>query len=156
MVYSISQKSKDRYTKIGSVIVTDNQIVKIGYNGLPVGVNDDLSDRHERPKKYQFYIHSEINAIIFAARGGVSTNNSTIYTNAISCQDCAKAIIQAGIKKVVYHKQFQDIWEANQSNQWSGHRDITELLFSEAKVELMAYDKILNVEALVNGQIYNL
>lgn len=156
MVYDVASKSKDKSSKIGSVIVNNNQIIKIGYNGFPIGINDTIVERHDRPLKYKFTSHSEINAILFAARDGAKTDGCTIYTNGISCVDCARAIIQAGIKKVIYHKQFQDKWDEYIREQWNGHKEITQIMFDESKVELICYDGILNVKSLIAGHIFNL
>ena len=71
MVYLVANKSKDISTKIGAVIVNDNnQIIKIGYNGFPIGVDDSIKERFERPLKYSYTAHAEANAIFFAARDG--------------------------------------------------------------------------------------
>lgn len=64
MVYLIANKSKDTSTKIGAIIVNDNnQIIKIGYNGFPLGVDDSVEERFHRPVKYAYTAHAEVNAI---------------------------------------------------------------------------------------------
>lgn len=100
----VKLKSKDERTQIGAVIVgVDNEIVSTGYNSFPRGINDDIPERQERPEKYFWFEHAERNAIYNAARIGVSTLGTTMYmTCGISCADCARAIISAGIKKVVF------------------------------------------------------
>jgi len=153
MVYEVSNKSKDKSSKIGSIIVNNNQIVKIGYNGFPRGVNDDIEERHNRPLKYKFTAHSEANAIFFAAKDGVKTDGCSMYTNGISCLECAKAIIQSGIKIVIYHKQYQDKWDKYRREQWDGHSEITKTMFDESKIKLLCYDKVLNVKSLIAGNI---
>lgn len=96
----ISGKSKDRSTKCGAVIVTpDNDIVTRGWNDHPRGL-PDYSERRERPAKYVFTEHAERNAIYNAARLGVSTKGCSIYVNRVPCPDCARAIIQSGIRQV--------------------------------------------------------
>lgn len=102
MVYFVSTKSKDRSTKVGCVIVgPDNEIRSTGYNGFPRGVNDDLDERHERPAKYMWTEHAERNAIYNAARIGVSINKCTLYQDWWPCADCARAIVQSGITKMI-------------------------------------------------------
>ena len=99
-----SIKSKDRSTKVGAVIVgEDNEVLSIGYNGFPRGVDDTIDERHNRPDKYEFTEHAERNAIYNAARQGIRLKDSTMYLNwePIPCPDCTRAIIQAGIKRVV-------------------------------------------------------
>jgi dCMP deaminase len=98
-------KSKDKSTKCGSVIVGDGHtVLSIGFNGFPRNVNSDISARHERPAKYLFTEHGERNAIYAAARNGIKLLNSSIHLSGsgLPCADCARAIIQAGIKEVVY------------------------------------------------------
>ena len=99
----VKLKSKDNKTKIGVVIVgKDNEIVSTGYNSFPRGINDDVEERQERPEKYFWFEHAERNAIYNAARIGVSTLGTTMYmTCGISCADCARAIINSGISKIV-------------------------------------------------------
>jgi len=99
----ISGWSKDRSTKVGAVIVNDDKrIVSVGYNGFPVGVDDDVEERHTTDKKYQFSSHAEENAIHSATRLGVSLIGCHIYCTHRPCSSCARAIIQTGIRRVVY------------------------------------------------------
>jgi dCMP deaminase len=118
----ISSWSKDASTKVGAVIVdSDKRILSIGYNGFPAGVDDDVETRHERPIKYMFTEHAERNAIFTASRIGVSLVDSTLYCNYFPCPDCARAIIQSGIKNVIYQKMFvnSNNQEAKDNLQWS-------------------------------------
>ena len=96
----VAQWSKDRSTKVGCVIVKDREIVTTGFNGMPRGVNDSIDARHERPEKYHFFIHSESNAIINAARQGKSTLGCDMYVNWFPCDTCSGFIVQAGIKRL--------------------------------------------------------
>lgn len=94
--------SKDRNRKVGAVIVTsENRIISTGYNGFPTGVNDNVDARHERPAKYLFTEHAERNAIYSAANHGIRLNGCTMILEWYPCCDCARGIIQSGIKKVV-------------------------------------------------------
>ncbi|TRO55592.1 CMP deaminase [Candidatus Bathyarchaeota archaeon] len=98
----IAEWSKDRSTKVGAVIVDDNRVViSMGYNGFPRGIDDTVEEYHERPAKYKWTEHAERNAIFNAVRQGVSTMGCTIYLPWFPCMDCARAIAQAGITKVV-------------------------------------------------------
>lgn len=104
MAELISQKSKDRSTKVGAVIVgPDNEVRSTGYNGFPRSVNDLDESRHERPTKYDYTEHAERNAIYNAARVGIPTKGCSLYLNwePCPCSDCTRAVIQAGIVKVV-------------------------------------------------------
>ena len=97
-------RSKDPNTQVGCCIVRDNKVLSMGYNGFPMGCSDDVFpwDR-EGPAlmtKYPYVTHSELNAIL-NYRGG-SLEGSTLYVTLFPCNECAKAIIQAGISTVIY------------------------------------------------------
>ena len=113
----IASRSKDRSTQIGAVLVRGNAVLSMGYNGFPRGVDDDVESRHERPAKYAYTEHGERNAIYNAAREGICTKDATMYTQGVPCQDCARAVIQAGIARVVaYYQAGPDhlpAWEAS-------------------------------------------
>ena len=104
-------RSKDPNTQVGACIVSaDHKILSMGYNGLPTGCSDDEFPwgREGDPleNKYLFTTHSELNAIL-TYRGG-SLEGSTIYVSLFPCNECAKAIIQAGIKRIVYDSDKYD------------------------------------------------
>lgn len=97
-----STKSKDT-TKVGAVLVgPDNEVRLTGYNGPPRRVRDNIPQRWERPTKYLFISHAEENIVSFAARQGIRTDGCTIYVTHSPCARCARAIIQAGIGRVVF------------------------------------------------------
>jgi dCMP deaminase len=138
IAHQVKLKSKDKRTQIGVVIVgKDNEIVSTGYNSFPRGINDDLSERQEQPEKYFWFEHAERNAIYNAARIGVSTLGTTMYmTCDLSCADCARAIINSGVSKVVFSrttKQWSEIWQE------SSKRSLQ--MFQEAGVEVEYYDE---------------
>ena len=98
-------RSKDPNTQVGSCIVSsDHKILSMGYNGLPKGCSDDefpwAREGDALETKYPFVVHSELNAIL-NFRGG-TLEGSTLYVSLFPCNECAKAIIQAGIRTVVY------------------------------------------------------
>lgn len=101
-----SQRSKDPSTQVGACIVNDdNKIMSVGYNGFPRGCSDDEFpwDRQgdkESSTKYPYVCHAELNAILNA--GGNSLKDCRIYVALFPCNECAKAIIQCGIKEVIY------------------------------------------------------
>ena len=101
-----AQRSKDPSTQVGACIVSsDNKILSMGYNGMPMGCSDDdfpweKTDESPEHNKYFYSTHSELNAIL-NYRGG-SLEGTTIYVTLFPCNECAKAIIQAGISTVVY------------------------------------------------------
>lgn len=101
-----SQRSKDPSTQVGACIVNDdNKIMSVGYNGFPRGCSDDefpweRQGDKESHTKYPYVCHAELNAILNA--GGNSLKNCRIYVALFPCNECAKAIIQCGIKEVIY------------------------------------------------------
>lgn len=98
-----ANRSKDPNTQVGACIVDeDNVIISTGYNGFPLGCSDDEFpwNREGEITKYPFVVHAELNAILNA--NGKSMRGSKIYVALFPCNECAKAIIQAGIKEVVY------------------------------------------------------
>jgi dCMP deaminase len=104
MANDVSSWSKDESTKVGSVITTEDRApVSFGYNGFPPGVNDNDEAKHQRPEKYFYFTHSEINAILQADRQQLK--DSVLFVTHYPCADCTKAIIKSGIKEVVYIKE---------------------------------------------------
>uniref|UniRef100_A0A0N5A522 Probable deoxycytidylate deaminase n=1 Tax=Parastrongyloides trichosuri TaxID=131310 RepID=A0A0N5A522_PARTI len=107
-----AQRSKDDATKVGAVIVgKDNKIVGIGYNGMPRGCDDKKMpwgkhDENPLNNKYMYVVHAEMNAI--ANKNCESLDGYTLYTTLFPCNDCAKMIIQHGIKEIVYFKDRPD------------------------------------------------
>ena len=98
-------RSKDPNTQVGACIVSpDNKILSMGYNGFPVGCSDDVFpwNREGDPldNKYFYATHSELNAILNYR--GTSLEGSKLYVSLFPCNECAKAIIQSGIKRIVY------------------------------------------------------
>lgn len=99
-----AMRSKDPATQVGACIVNDKKrIVGIGYNGFPYGVGDDSfpweKDGEWLDSKYPYVVHAEPNAILNAT---VPLDNSTLYVTLFPCNECAKLIIQSGIKELVY------------------------------------------------------
>lgn len=98
----IANWSKDRSTKVGAVIADSNhRLVSIGYNGFPSGISDEVDSRHNRPAKYMYTEHAERNALYTAARNGTNVEGCTMYLQWFPCADCARGIIQSGIKRLV-------------------------------------------------------
>ena len=97
-------RSKDPNTQVGAAIVDENhRVVSVGYNGFPTGVSDDefpwSREGGVLTSKYAFVVHAELNAILNSQR---SVRGCTIYVSLFPCNECAKMIIQSGIKEVIY------------------------------------------------------
>ncbi len=100
-----AKRSKDPNTQVGACIVHDNVILSTGYNGFPYGCSDDdypweRNAENQNDTKYPFVVHAELNAILNSQ--GKSLKDAVIYVALFPCNECAKAIIQSGIKEVVY------------------------------------------------------
>jgi dCMP deaminase len=132
-----SEKSKDLSTKVGAVIVgPDNEVRSVGFNGFPRGVDDGIHSRHERPAKYQYTEHAERNAIYNAARVGIPLKGCTIYMKYCPrpCTDCARAVIQSGIVRVVGRKSKPF---PGKGAQWEEDLRVSEQMLAEAGVEVV-------------------
>ena len=101
-----ARRSKDPNTQVGACIVSqDNIIISTGYNGMPKGCSDDefpwdRKGENAAATKYPYVVHAELNAILNAS--GRDLRGSRIYVALFPCNECAKAIIQCGIKEVIY------------------------------------------------------
>lgn len=132
----VSTWSKDPSTKVGAIVVgPDREIRSTGYNGLVRGVDDNKPERLERPTKYDFFEHAERNAVYNACLIGASLKGCVIYVTSMPCPDCARAIIQSGIKMVVTYKPEFD--EHAPQNTWRDKLVFSEEMFKEAGIEYL-------------------
>ena len=128
---TVSKWSKDPSSHIGAVAIGDKgQVLSQGYNGFPRGIADTPERLNTREEKYKFVVHAEMNVIYNATLNGVSLNNSTLYVTGLPvCSECAKGIIQVGVKRVV---MFMD--KDKDYSKWSESFELTKELFKEAGV----------------------
>jgi dCMP deaminase len=126
----ISTWSKDPSTKVGAVIIGEHgQLLSQGYNGFPRGIKDSEERLNDRERKYELVVHAEMNAIYNASLTGVSLKDSTLYVYGLPiCNECAKGIIQVGIKKVVACRP--KIY----NTEWDKSVKVAEALFREAEI----------------------
>ncbi len=109
----IASASKCVSKQVGAVIVKDGRILSTGYNGTPAGFTNCCThwdgeytkDHHDWSKTYE--IHAEMNAIIWAARKGISIEGASIYVTLEPCSECSKNLIASGIKRIVYEKSYE-------------------------------------------------
>ncbi len=135
---SIAALSKDRSTQVGALILgPDGEGGPWGYNGFPRGANDDVDARHQRPEKYFWAEHAERNAIYAAARSGFPTKGCAMVVTHPPCMDCARAIAQAGIIRVIY-----PAGDAAFHQRWKEHEGRTRELFKETGVDVIVIDEI--------------
>lgn len=131
----ISDWSKDPSTKVGCVVVgEDREIRSTGFNGFPRGIEDNIERLEDREQKYPLICHAEENAIMHAARIGVSLKGSTAYVTWPPCSRCARSLIQAGIKEVVYSSE-EEIPE-----RWVEDFNISTNMLREAGVNVRSID----------------
>jgi dCMP deaminase len=131
----IASWSKDQSSKVGAVIVgPNNEIRSTGYNGFPRGARDGIASRSSRPDKYLWTEHAERNAIYNAARAGIALDGCSMYLPWFPCVDCARAIVQTGIKILV--AAIPD-WN---NQQWGLHFKVAKELFDEVSIELRLFD----------------
>lgn len=100
-----AMRSKDNNSQVGACIVTpDNKILSLGYNGMPIGCSDDEMpwEREGAPldTKYMYVCHAELNAILNNAHGNLK--GARLYVTLFPCNECAKAVVQSGIREIVY------------------------------------------------------
>jgi len=91
--------------KVGALVVKDNMIISDGYNGTPTGFENVCEDENNISKPY--VLHAEANAITKLARSSNSSEGATLYVTASPCIECAKLIIQSGIKRVIYTEKYR-------------------------------------------------
>jgi len=100
-----AQNSYCRRRQVGALLVRDKMIISDGYNGTPSGFENDCEDDNNKTKPY--VLHAEANAITKVARSGNSSEGATLYVTSSPCIECAKLIIQAGIKRVVFSEKYR-------------------------------------------------
>ena len=143
---AVAEKSKDPSSKMGCVIVDNKKrVVSLGYNGMIQGADESKMTLSERPMKYYFAIHSEMNALIFAHQ---SLEGCTLYNRVATCENCLKYCLQAGIKRFVY-KELRV-----HSHSTDPKHSMTNVETDEAIIRLLS--SMPNVETLniTNGKTY--
>ena len=150
MVYLVAMKSKDESTHVGAVIVgDDNEIRSTGYNSFPRGLDDNINGRQERPEKYFWFEHAERNAIYNAALIGISTKGCRMYTHGIPCMDCARGIVQVGIKEVIV----DSTWNEDNKAKWEDHAVRTLQMFEESGVSIRYwYGNLVDISKVRRGK----
>lgn len=134
----VAQWSKDPSTKVGACIVNaDRQVIGIGFNGLPRGIFDFQSRYADKETKYLYVVHAERNALDNAF---CNVDGAIIYTTLFPCNECAKGIIQKGIKTVVTPKP--DETRAH------NHYDVTLQMFKEFGMNVMFIENYIEQEGV--------
>jgi len=127
--------SKDPNTKVAAMVIDKNyNILSVGYNGLPRGF-EETQERWSKPTKYQYVVHAEANAICTAARNGAKLDGGSIVSTLFPCDQCARLIIQSGLRKVVTVRP-----EENSS--WLQSFEYSKEMFDECGVEIEYVNEI--------------
>ncbi len=105
MAFIWSENSYCKRRKVGALLVKDKMIISDGYNGTPAGFENICEDENDTTKPY--VLHAEANAITKIARSNNSSEGATLYVTSSPCIECAKLIIQSGIKRVVYAHSYR-------------------------------------------------
>lgn len=136
----IANWSKDPSTHVGAIVVGQNgQILSQGYNGFPRGVADTEYRLTTRQEKYKYIVHAEMNCIYNASLNGVSLRDTTLYVYGLPiCSECAKGVIQVGIKKVVIYTPEVSLEEFNGT--WLNSFLITKSMFDEVNLDYTWFD----------------
>lgn len=143
---TVAEKSKDPSSKMGCVVVDKNKrVVSLGYNGMIQGADESKMTLSERPMKYYFAIHSEMNAVIFAHQ---DLTGCTIYNRVATCENCLKYCLQAGIKRFVY-KELRV-----HSHSTDPKKSMTNVETDEAVIRLLASMPDVETLNLTNGKSY--
>ena len=143
---TVSTKSKDPSSKMGCVIVDPNKrVVSLGYNGMLQGADESKMTLSERPMKYYFAIHSEMNALIFAHQ---DLTGCTIYNRVATCENCLKYCLQAGIKRFVYGQLRVHSHSSDPS------KSMTNVETDEAVIRLLTSMPEVETLNITNGKTY--
>lgn len=143
---TVASKSKDPSSKMGCVIVDQNKrVVSLGYNGMLQGADESKMTLNERPMKYYFAIHSEMNALIFAHQ---DLTGCTIYNRVATCENCLKYCLQAGIKRFVYGQLRVKSHSSDPS------KSMTNVETDEAVIRLLTSMPEVKTLNLSNGKTY--
>lgn len=151
LVYSAAKLSKDPSTQNAAFLINYVGVVMAwDINRFPENVKEN-QERWQRPLKYKFIEHAERNVIYKAARRGIKTEGLIMVCPWSACSDCARAIIQAGVEKLVNHKQAID----HTPDYWAEDIKIASMMLCEAKIDIVNYDgKIDAEEILLGGQLW--
>jgi deoxycytidylate deaminase len=143
---TVATKSKDPSSKMGCVIVdARKRVVSLGYNGMIQNADESKMTLSERPMKYYFAIHSEMNAILFAHQ---DLTGCTVYNRVATCENCLKYCLQAGIKRFVY-KELRV-----HSHSSEPQKSMTNVETDEAVIRLLSAMPEVETLNITNGKTY--
>lgn len=132
----VSTWSKDPSSQIGAIAVDDNrQILSVGYNGFPRGMDDSSELYEDREKKYSRIVHAEMNLIYNATHNGVSLKDSSVFVYGLwVCSECAKGLIQVGVKNI-----YMKPTSINKLEKWQEEFEKTKTYLNEIPINYYEY-----------------
>jgi len=146
IAYTKAQESINPSTQNGAILIDDKgNIILSAVNSFPDGVTE-TEERRNKPLRYKFSVHSERNVLYLAARLGIKTEGLVMICPWAACTDCAQGIIQAGIKRLVVHKQALD-----RSTHWKEDIEIAFTMLREAGVEIIIFDGKIGVGKILRS-----
>jgi dCMP deaminase len=147
IAYEKALESTNISTQNAAVLIDDNQnIIASEVNSFPDGVEETEERQKDKPIRIKYSVHAERNVIYKAARLGIKTEGLIMICPWATCSDCAQAIIQAGIKKLVTHKQALD-----RNGHWQEDIDFAFSMLREAGVEIIIYDGKIGVGKILRS-----
>ncbi len=147
IAYFKAKESANPSTQNGAVLINDKgDIILSAVNSFPEGVAR-TQERNVKPLRFKFSVHAERNVIFQAARLGIKTKGLTMVCPWAACSDCAQAIIQAGIKRLVVHKQ-----ALNRSSRWQENIELAFAMLREARVKIIIFDGKIGVGKILRSK----
>jgi len=138
-------KSKDPSTKVGAIITGPDYGDRVrGFNGFARGVNEnpeEVPERWERPEKYEWIVHAEDNAILYAARHGIALNGCYLFVDWHPCHTCADSIVQAGIAKVIIDGDSEGYNNQVLQERWKIKKERAEIKLKDGGVEVIVFKR---------------
>ncbi|HNY35815.1 MAG TPA: deaminase [Candidatus Pacearchaeota archaeon] len=150
IAYEKAQKSTNISTQNAAVLIDNNQnIILSEVNSFPNGVNETKERQADKVVRFKYSVHAERNVIYSAAKKGIKTEGLIMVCPWATCSECAQAIIQAGIKKIVVHKQALD-----RNGHWQDDIDFAFNMLREAGVEIVIFDGKIEVGKILRSGEY--
>ena len=148
--YLEAQKSTNISTQNSALLIDDkNNIILSANNSFPDGIKENEERQNDKPLRLKYSIHAERNVLYLAAKKGIKTEGLVMVCPWATCSDCSQAIIQAGIKKLITHKQALD-----RSGRWQEDIEFAFNMLREAGVEIIVFDGKIGVGKILRSGEY--
>ncbi|MFZ3054869.1 MAG: deaminase [Minisyncoccales bacterium] len=148
--YLEAQKSTNISTQNSALLINDNEnIILSAVNSFPNGIKETGERQNDKPTRYKYSVHAERNVIYLAANKGIKTEGLTMVCPWATCTECAQSIIQAGIKRLITHKQALE-----KSGHWQEDMEFAFNMLREAGVEIIVFDGKMNIGKILRSGEY--